>query len=131
MKQPLFIVCEDDAPTLKMYRNLLRRKKVASQNVFCFEDGTLAIKLIQDLTSNQVFVLTDFNMPNTNGGLVLQAAIKKGIPYKVIRSGIPKARLSKILEDDYSIADEVVIYDKLDSMRLVSEQIDEFLGVEC
>ena len=121
-----YIVCEDNESVMSMYKTLFQSKKIRQNEIAYFYDGKGAVELIQNLTNTDIFVLTDFNMPITNGAEVLKAAISKDIPYRILRTSMDLNRVQDILITDYNIKEGVTLISKQERLKRLINEINEF-----
>ncbi|MBI96797.1 hypothetical protein CL656_06605 [bacterium] len=121
-----YIVCEDNPNMMNLYKNLFKSKNISGEQIAFFEDGVGAVELIKELTNTDIFLLTDFNMPNINGGEVLQVAIDKNVPYKILRTSMDIDKIKEILEKQYNIDDSVILISKHDKLQKLKHEIQEF-----
>ena len=121
-----YIVCEDNPNMMNFYKALFKSKNICGKQIAFFEDGVGAIELIKKLTNTDIFLLTDFNMPNINGGEVLQVAIENQVPYKILRTSMDIDKVKEILEKQYNIDDSVVLISKDEKLKILKNEIQEF-----
>jgi len=121
-----YIVCEDDPSVMEFYKALFKSKNINENEIAYFKDGQGAIELIQNLTNTDIFLLTDFHMPNANGGEVLSYAVSKNIPYKILRTSMDLDKASRILDEKYNIQNGVTLISKQESLKKLKEEIKEY-----
>ncbi|MBT5346528.1 response regulator, partial [bacterium] len=121
-----YIICEDNPSVMTLYKTLFKSKNVSNDTVVFFEDGRGAVELIKNLTSTDIFLLTDFNMPHVNGGEVLKVAIEKEVPYKILRTSMDLEDARKVLLTDYQINEGVTFISKQEKLQRLKHEIQEF-----